>query len=149
MPMIDVYAPFDLFPADADAQLGTELTHAVLRAEGHYEDPIAPFFTDNTAAFIHRLPIVSTATQPSARSVRIQIITPPNSLNREGQRQITKEATEIVAAIAGDPTLVSRTWVILTEAAEGGWGLSGTAFGQEEFDALAARAAAARAAASE
>jgi hypothetical protein len=35
--------------------------------------------------------------------------------------------------------------VILTEAAEGGWGLSGTAFGREEFAALAARAAAARA----
>ena len=40
-----------------------------------------------------------------------------------------------------------RTWVILTEAAEGGWGLSGTAFGVEEFGALAARAAAAREAA--
>lgn len=34
MPMIDVYAPADIFPADADEQLGTELTHAVLRAEG-------------------------------------------------------------------------------------------------------------------
>ena len=30
MPMIDVYAPEDLFPADADSQLGNELTHAVL-----------------------------------------------------------------------------------------------------------------------
>jgi len=30
--------------------------------------------------------------------------------------------------------------VLLTEAAEGGWGLAGTAFGKEEFAALAARA---------
>ena len=146
MPMIDVYAPADLFPADADARIGTELTHAVLRAEGHIESPISPFFLDNTAAFVHRLPIVTTAATPEARSVRIQVITPPGSLNREGQRQLTKEATEIVAAIAGDDTLVARTWVIISEAAEGGWGLAGTAFGQEEFAALAARAAAAKAA---
>jgi hypothetical protein len=37
--------------------------------------------------------------------------------------------------------------VILSEAAEGGWGLAGTAFGIEEFTALAKKAAEARAAA--
>ena len=144
MPMIDVYAPASLFPADADERLGTELTHAVLRAEGHYEAVIPPFFTENTAAFVHRLPVVSTAAAASATAVRVQIVTPPGSLTREGQRQITKEATEIVQRIAGYEV---PTWVILTEAAEGGWGLAGTAFGKEEFAALAARAAAARAAA--
>ncbi|HEX3842252.1 MAG TPA: hypothetical protein VHU85_15780 [Acidimicrobiales bacterium] len=46
---------------------------------------------------------------------------------------------------AGEEELRKRTWVILTEAAEGGWGLSGTAFGAEEFTALARRAAGARA----
>jgi phenylpyruvate tautomerase PptA (4-oxalocrotonate tautomerase family) len=70
--------------------------------------------------------------------VRVQIVTPPGALNRDGQRQITREATEIVAKIAGAD---SRTWVILTEAAEGGWGIDGTAFGAEEFAALARRAA--------
>jgi phenylpyruvate tautomerase PptA (4-oxalocrotonate tautomerase family) len=146
MPMIDVYAPASLFPADADEQLGTELTHAVLRAEGHTEAVIAPFFTENTAAFVHRLSVVSTAAEPSATAVRVQIVTPPGSLDRAGQRQITKEATEIVAAIAGRAV---TTWVVLTEAAEGGWGLAGTAFGKEEFAALAARAAAAREAAAQ
>jgi hypothetical protein len=29
--------------------------------------------------------------------------------------------------------------VLLTEGAEGGWGIAGTAFGKEEFAALAAR----------
>lgn len=142
MPMIDVYAPEDLFPADADSRLGNELTHAVLRAEG-VTTPGA-FHLDNTAAFIHRLPAaaISTANTASARTVRVQIITPPGSLNRDGQRQITREATDIVAKISGDETQAQRTWVILTEATEGGWGLAGTAFGQEEFAALAARAAA-------
>jgi phenylpyruvate tautomerase PptA (4-oxalocrotonate tautomerase family) len=144
MPMIDVYAPADIFPADADEQLGSELAKAVLRAEG-VTSPV-PFQTNNTAAFVHRLPVVSTAAEPSARAVRVQIITPPGSLDREGQRQITREATEIVARIAGDPTLAQRTWVILTVAVEGGWGIAGTAYGLEEFGALAAAAAAARAA---
>ena len=143
MPMIDVYAPANLFPADADATLGDELTHAVLRAEG-VASP-GPFHLDNTAAFIHRLPAsaISTASTPSSRTVRVQIITPPGSLNREGQRQIVREATEIVSRIAGAEGPTVRTWVILSEAAEGGWGLAGTAFGVEEFGALAARAAAA------
>ena len=144
MPMIDVYAPADIFPADADEQLGTDLAHAVLRAEGVAQP--GPFHLDNTAAFIHRLPAaaISTASTRSARTVRVQIVTPPGSLNRDGQRQITREASEIIAKTAGDPSLGGRTWVILTEAAEGGWGIAGTAFGIEEFTALARNAAAAK-----
>jgi phenylpyruvate tautomerase PptA (4-oxalocrotonate tautomerase family) len=144
MPMIDVYAPADLFPSEADAELGDELTHAVLRAEG-VASP-GPFHLDNTAAFIHRLPAsaISTAATSSARTVRVQVITPPGSLNREGQRQLVREATAIVTRISGDEGQAARTWVILSEAAEGGWGLAGTAFGVEEFTALAVRAAAAK-----
>ena len=142
MPMIDVYAPASLFPSDADGHLVDALTHAVLRAEGVAEP--GPFHLDNTAAFIHRLPetAIGTAATPSAPVVRVQIVTRPASLDREGQRTITREATEIVQAAAGSDV---RTWVILTEAAEGGWGIQGTAFGVEEFTALARAAAAAAA----
>lgn len=145
MPMIDVYARADLFPADADRQLGEELTAAVLRAEG-VAHPGA-FHLDNTAAYIHRMTpsAVNTASTAAARTVRVQVITPPAALSRDGQKQLVKEITEIVTKIAGDPTQASRTWVLLTEAAEGGWGLFGTAFGKEEFES-AAKAAAARAA---
>jgi phenylpyruvate tautomerase PptA (4-oxalocrotonate tautomerase family) len=139
MPMIDVYAPTALFPDDADARLVDELTHAVLRAEGVAQP--GAFHLDNTAAFIHRLPAtaVGTAARATDPVVRVQIVTPPGSLDREGQRTITREATEIVRAAAGSDI---RTWVILTEAAEGGWGIDGTAFGVEEFTALARAAAA-------
>src|SRR5246127_3935841 len=141
MPMIDVYAPADLSPAGTDGRLGHELTMAVLRAEG-VATP-GPFHLNNTAAFVHRMDprAVHTAATNSARTVRVQIITPPSALTREGQKQLVKEATDIVTKISGDPTQASRTWVILTEAAEGGWGLSGTAFGRQEFVALAAKAA--------
>jgi phenylpyruvate tautomerase PptA (4-oxalocrotonate tautomerase family) len=143
MPMIDVYAASDLFPAGADRQLAKELTSAVLRAEG-VATP-GSFHLDNTAAYIHRMDpkIVHTAATDSARTVRVQIITPPAALNRDGQKQLVKEVTEIVTRITGDPTQASRTWVLLTEAAEGGWGMLGIAFGREEFGALAAKAAAA------
>ncbi len=145
-PMIDLYARDDLFPAGADRKLGEELTLAVLRAEG-VKSP-GPFHLDNTAAYIHRLPpsSVHTAATDAARTVRVQVITPPGVLSRDGQKQLVREITEIVSRISGDATQAGRTWVILTEAAEGGWGLAGTAFGREEFAALAAKASAARAA---
>jgi phenylpyruvate tautomerase PptA (4-oxalocrotonate tautomerase family) len=137
MPMIDVYVPADMLPEGAAPQLATDLTWAVLRAEG----VAAPgaFHLDNTAAFVHRLPpgAVATGSAASARAVRVQIVTPPAALSRDGQRQITAEATELIdGAVVADQRPV-KTWVILTEAAEGGWGIDGTAYGEEEFAALA------------
>jgi len=104
MPMIDVYAPADLFPAGTDGRLGKELTMAVLRAEG-VATP-GPFHLNNTAAFIHRMDphAVHTAATDSARTARVQVITPPAALTREGQKQLVKEITEIVTKISGDPS---------------------------------------------
>jgi phenylpyruvate tautomerase PptA (4-oxalocrotonate tautomerase family) len=139
MPMIDVYAAADIFPADADRRLAEELTAALLKAEGVVNP--GPTHTNNTGACIHRLPAsaVNTAAEGNARTVRVQVLTPPGVLSREAQKQLVDAATRIVAKVAGDPSLANRTWVLLTEAAEGGWGIAGTAFGREEFAALAAR----------
>ena len=144
MPMIDVHAAADLFPPGTERELGEALTLAVLRAEGVAKP--GAFHLDNTAVYIHRMDAaaVQTAATALARTVRIQIITPPGSPSRAGQKQIVKEATEIVTKMSGDPGQAARTWVLLTEAVEGGWGMFGTAFGKEEFAALAAKAAAAR-----
>jgi phenylpyruvate tautomerase PptA (4-oxalocrotonate tautomerase family) len=136
MPMIDVYAAADMFPAGADRQLAHELTAALLRAEG-VATP-GPAHLNNTGAYIHRMAssAVHTAATDSARTVRIQVVTPPGALSRAGQKSLVADATAIVAKISGDPTQAGRTWVLLTEAAEGGWGIAGTAFGREEFAAL-------------
>jgi phenylpyruvate tautomerase PptA (4-oxalocrotonate tautomerase family) len=135
MPAIDVYAPADLFPAGTDRALAQELTEALLRAEGA---PLAAPYLENTAAYIHRLPVesVHTAGTGTARTVRVQVITPPAALDRDGQKQFVSAATEIVTRLSGDPTQGGRTWVLLTEAAEGGWGVSGFALGRAEFAAL-------------
>jgi phenylpyruvate tautomerase PptA (4-oxalocrotonate tautomerase family) len=139
MPMIDVYCVADLFPADADRQLAEELTRALLKAEG-VQTP-GPTHLNNTGAYIHRMPssAVNTAAAGAARTVRVQVLTPPGVLQRAAQKQLVAEVTQIVTKISGDPTQAGRTWVLLTEAAEGGWGLAGTAFGKEEFAALAAK----------
>ena len=140
MPMTDLYAVADLFPAHADRQLAEELTLALLKAEG-VEKPGATHL-NNTGAYIHLMPpsAVNTAAAGAARTVRVQVLTPPGVLQRAGQKQLVAEITRIVSKVSGDPTQAGRTWVLLTEAAEGGWGLAGTAFGKEEFAALAARA---------
>src|SRR4029077_559028 len=140
MPMIDVYASKDLLPSGSDRRLGEALTLAALRAEGVAAP--SPYYLENTGVFIHRMDpaTVQTAAEPLARTVRIQIITPPGALTRDAQKQLVKDATGILANICGDPSLAKRTWVLLTEAAEGGWGIGGTAFGREEFTALAAAA---------
>lgn len=140
MPMIDVYAPEGLFPPNSERDLGEKITRAVLHAEG----VVAPtaFHLGNTAAFIHLMPAVSvqTAASANARAVRVQVLTPPNALTRDGQKLLVKKITDIIAGAGSDSSVAISTWVLLTEAAEGGWGIAGTAFGQEEFIALARRA---------
>lgn len=48
-------------------------------------------------------------------------------LDREKQLGVVRELTDIVAAAAGDTTLSNRTWVLITESSEGGWGIGGHA----------------------
>jgi phenylpyruvate tautomerase PptA (4-oxalocrotonate tautomerase family) len=45
--------------------------------------------------------------------------------------------TAIVAAAAGDPKLNERTWVLITESPEGGWGISGHANTSDDIVASA------------
>jgi phenylpyruvate tautomerase PptA (4-oxalocrotonate tautomerase family) len=136
MPMIDVYAPSGTFE-DKHA-LAHDLARAVMRWEGV---PEIPLFADNTAAFVHDLPpeAISTAAG-SGSNVRVQVLTPAGVLDRDKQLGVVKELTEIVAAAAGDQSLVERTWVLLTESPEGGWGIAGHANTQADI-AASARAA--------
>ena len=53
------------------------------------------------------------------------------------QIAVVAKLTGLVAAAAGDPSLTDRTWVLLTEAPEGGWGLWGHAHTNAELVAAA------------
>jgi phenylpyruvate tautomerase PptA (4-oxalocrotonate tautomerase family) len=136
MPMIDVYATFGTF--DSKHELARDLAQAVMRWE---EVPDIPLFADNTAAFIHDLPEDSISNAAGAGNhVRVQVLTPVGVLDRAKQLGVVKELTDIVAAAAGDPSLADRTWVLIIESPEGGWGIAGHANTQADI-AAAARAA--------
>lgn len=100
-----------------------------------------PLFASNTAAFIHTMDEAAIATVAGESNyVRVQVLTPVGVLDRDKQLGVVKELTEIVAAAAGDPSLRERTWVLLTEPPEGGWGIGGHANTNGDI-AAAARAA--------
>jgi phenylpyruvate tautomerase PptA (4-oxalocrotonate tautomerase family) len=100
--------------------------------------PDIPMFRQNTAAFIHDLPAGSLSNvDGDTNYVRIQVLTNAGALDRGKQLAVVEQLTRIAAEAAGDPTLVSRTWVLLTEAPEGGWGLDGHANTNQELVAAA------------
>ena len=133
MPMIDVYATAGTF-ADKH-QLATDLAAAVMAVE---QVPDIPMFRQNTAAFIHDLPAGSLANvDGESNYVRIQVLTNAGALDRGKQLAVVQRLTAIAADAAGDPGLTDRTWVLLTEAPDGGWGLAGHANTNEELVAAA------------
>jgi phenylpyruvate tautomerase PptA (4-oxalocrotonate tautomerase family) len=121
--MIDVYAKEGTF-RDRKG-LAKDLAAAVMRWE---KVPELPLFKNNTAAFIHEMPADSLSNVVGDNNyVRVQVLTPVGVLDRDKQLGVVRELTDIVAAAAGDPTLKERTWVLLTESPEGGWGVGGHA----------------------
>ena len=135
MPMIDVYATAGTF--SDKHRLAHDLASAVMRWEAV---PEIPLFADNTAAFIHDLPTEAISNVAgSSDYVRVQVLTPAGVLDRDKQLGVVKELTEIVAEAAGHPSYAERTWVLIAESPEGGWGIAGHANTQADI-AAAARA---------
>jgi phenylpyruvate tautomerase PptA (4-oxalocrotonate tautomerase family) len=135
MPMIDVYAPTGTF-ADTHT-LARELAAAVMRWE---RVPDLALFRNNTAAFVHELPAAAIAdVAGESAHVRVQVLTPAGVLDREQQLGVVAELTDLVARAAGEPALADRTWVLLHESPDGGWGIAGHAYTGADI-AAAARA---------
>ena len=135
MPMIDVYATNGTF-ADPKA-LASNLAATLMKIE---QVPDIPMFRQNTAAFVHDLPHVGLSNvQGDSNYVRVQVLTNAGALDREKQLAVVRQFTDLVAVAAGDASLSGRTWVLLTEAVDGGWGLAGHANTNAEL-IVAARA---------
>jgi len=133
MPMIDVYAASGTFPNPH--QLAADLARTLMTIEGV---PDIPMFRQNTAGFVHEMdgPAISNVDGDS-RYVRVQVLTNAGALDRDKQLAVVSQFTDLVAKAAGDPSLSERTWVLLTEAIEGGWGLGGHANTNQELVAAA------------
>jgi phenylpyruvate tautomerase PptA (4-oxalocrotonate tautomerase family) len=131
--MIDVYATAGTF-TDGH-QLAKDLAATLMAIE---EVPDIPMFRRNTAAFIHELPAGGLSNVDGASNyVRVQVLTNAGALDRGKQIAVVSRFTGMVAEAAGDPTLADRTWVLLTEAVPGGWGLGGHANTNDELVAAA------------
>jgi phenylpyruvate tautomerase PptA (4-oxalocrotonate tautomerase family) len=142
--MIDVYAAAGTFPHPK--KLAQDLASRLRAIE---KVPDIPLFRDNTAAFIHHLPSDHLSNVSGSSSyVRVQVLTNKGALDREKQLAVVRQLTGLVAEAAGDPSLTERTWVLLTEAPDGGWGLAGHANTNGEL-VTAARAQIAKIAADE
>ena len=139
MPMIDVYATAGTFANKH--QLAVDLATAVMVVEGV---PDIPMFRQNTAAFVHELPAGRLANvDGDSNYVRIQVLTNAGALDRGKQLAVVQRLTEIAAQEAADPGQATRTWVLLTEAPEGGWGIAGHANTNADIAATARAALAA------
>jgi phenylpyruvate tautomerase PptA (4-oxalocrotonate tautomerase family) len=131
--MIDVYATTGTFKDPKS--LARELAATLMKIE---KVPDIPMFRQNTAGFVHDLPSAALSNvNGDGNYVRVQVLTNAGALDRDKQLAVVRQFTDLVAAAAGDPSLTDRTWVLLTEAVEGGWGLAGHANTNVELVAAA------------
>src|SRR6476661_7105633 len=127
--MIDIYATRGTF-ADPHG-LARDAAAAVMTVE---QVPDIPMFRQNTAAFVHELAPGSLSDVDGAEDhVRVQVLTNAGALDRDKQLAVVAKLTALVVEAAGNPSLAERTWVLLTEAPDGGWGLAGHANTNEEL----------------
>lgn len=133
MPMIDIYAPKGTFEdkkglAQAAAQL-------MMIVEGV---PPIDMFKQNTAGFVHELDATGYSNAAGESDyVRVQVLTNADALNRDQQLALTERMGDLIAKYGHNEQLKKKTWVLLTQANQGGWGLEGHAFTNEELVAKA------------
>jgi phenylpyruvate tautomerase PptA (4-oxalocrotonate tautomerase family) len=129
MPMIDIYATAGTF-SDPHA-LAKDAAATVKSIE---QVPDIPMFRKNTAAFVHELKSSALSNvDGDTNYVRVQVLTNQGALDRPKQIAVVRQLTDLIAKAAGDDSLKQRTWVLLTEAVEGGWGLWGHAHKNDEI----------------
>jgi phenylpyruvate tautomerase PptA (4-oxalocrotonate tautomerase family) len=129
MPMIDIYATAGTF-SDPHA-LAKDAAATVKSIE---QVPDIPMFRKNTAAFVHELTNGALSNvDGDSNYVRVQVLTNAAALDRPKQIEVVRQLTDLVAKAAGDDSLKQRTWVLLTEAVQGGWGLWGHAHTNDEI----------------
>jgi phenylpyruvate tautomerase PptA (4-oxalocrotonate tautomerase family) len=129
MPMIDVYATAGTF--EPGGRLAADLARTLMTIEGV---PDLPMFRENTAAFVHELPAGTISNvEGQGDYVRVQVLTNAGALDRDKQLAVVSQFTDLISQAANDPSLTDRTWVLLTEAIDGGWGLWGHAHTNAEL----------------
>jgi hypothetical protein len=133
--MIDVYAAEGTFPKENIGEVLKQLTASLLHWTDASEIPIA---RDNTVAFMHLLPSMQfTAGGVSTVGVRIDVKIPEVVLSTiERRRGFISDATDIVAGLSIDAHVRERTWIAISNTADGGWGIAGHGLTNAELDEI-------------
>src|ERR1700733_13032624 len=129
MPMIDIYATAGTF--SNPHALAKDAAATVTSIE---QVPDIPMFRKNTAAFVHELKSSALSNvDGDTNDVRVQVLTNQGALDRPKQIAGGAHWTDLIVEAAGDDSLKQRTWVLLTEAVEGGCGFWGHAHKNDEI----------------
>src|ERR1700733_6568026 len=127
--MVEFYAATGTF-RDSH-HLASDLARTLMTIEGV---PDIPMFRQNTAAFIHEMDGSAISNvDGDSRYVRVQVLTNAGALDRDKQLAVVGQFTDLVVTASADPSLADRIWVLLTEAVDGGWGLTGHAHTNAEL----------------
>jgi phenylpyruvate tautomerase PptA (4-oxalocrotonate tautomerase family) len=138
MPMIDVYAIEGTLKNPR--ALATDLAQRMMVV---LQAPEIPLLRKNIAVFVHELPTgLLSNVDGESQYVRVTVLTSAGRLDRERQLALVQQFTDVVVAAMDDGADADHVWVQLTEAVDGGWGLSGHANTNAELaDAAAAQMA--------
>jgi hypothetical protein len=131
--VIDVYAPEGTFANEKIGELLKGLAECFLRWTDASEIPIA---RQNTGAFFHSMPAEHvTAGGIQAVAVRIDVKVPEVVLSTiERRRGFVSDATAIVASLSTQAFVTGRTWITISNTADGGWGIDGHGLTNAELD---------------
>lgn len=121
--MIDVFAAAGTFTDMHD--LARRVALDVLEVCGVADNAV---LRQHTATYIHEWPTSAFSNaEGDSDYVRVRVLTAADSLNRDQKKEMVTRLTARVAHAPGHPPPSERIWVIVTEATEDGWGVSGRA----------------------
>jgi phenylpyruvate tautomerase PptA (4-oxalocrotonate tautomerase family) len=127
---LDLYVPKGSLARDKRATLASELTENLLKwTDASDDDAIRA----NVSVWVHELPsdAVNAGGHP-ANVARLDIKVPTVALTTRERRQgVIADATAIVQRAATAP--FEHVWVIVSHAIDGGWGVDGRAFSEDDF----------------
>jgi phenylpyruvate tautomerase PptA (4-oxalocrotonate tautomerase family) len=124
--MLDAFIPEGALPADAEAQLLSNLTDILIRHEG--ADPSDPAVRSIAWVFLHRPAAVYVAGSP-ANEPRYRFIAsvPEGQFDADRRQALVEAITDAVLDAEGGayPRDPGRIWVFTPEVPDGTWGGGG------------------------
>ncbi len=130
---IDIVASAGVFEAAAEADVMTAVFQALLAAIDATDDERVASIM---GVSLHVLPASRVMMGGCvATSVRIDVVLPAVALaSFRRRRRFIAEATAAVVAASSDPEIGERVVVRIVHSVDGGWGIGGHAFTNDEID---------------